>query len=174
MCRRRSRLGRSTRPILKQQLVIAAEVNADPQDFSHFGPMVRAAQAELASAGEREQPGVVLADSGSWHFQQMDEIAAQGIVVLIPPDSGNRQTARPGSDGGRYSFMRQMLAGPSREHYHKRRKTVEPVFAQIKFNRKIDRFLRRGRSAVRSEWRLAATTHNLLKLPQLPTGRLRV
>src|SRR6185437_11481479 len=32
------------------------------------------------------------------------------------------------------------------------------------FNRKIYRFHRRGRSAVRSEWRLITATHNLLRL----------
>jgi Transposase DDE domain len=42
--------------------------------------------------------------------------------------------------------------------------TIEPVFAHTKFNRRIDRFLRRGISACRSEWRLGAATHNLLKL----------
>jgi hypothetical protein len=42
--------------------------------------------------------------------------------------------------------------------------TVEPVFAQIKFNRRINRFQRRGRAAALSEWRLVAATHNLLKL----------
>jgi hypothetical protein len=42
--------------------------------------------------------------------------------------------------------------------------TVEPVFGQTKFNRRLDRFLRRGRAACRSEWRLIAATHNLLKL----------
>jgi hypothetical protein len=41
---------------------------------------------------------------------------------------------------------------------------VEPVFAQIKANRRIDRLKRRGRGAARSEWRLIAATHNLLKL----------
>jgi transposase len=41
---------------------------------------------------------------------------------------------------------------------------VEPVFAQIKSNRRIDRFKRRGLAAARSEWRLIAATHNLLKL----------
>ena len=41
---------------------------------------------------------------------------------------------------------------------------VEPVFAATKFNRRIDRFQRRGRSAARSEWRLITATHNLLKL----------
>ena len=41
---------------------------------------------------------------------------------------------------------------------------IEPVFANTKFNRRCDRFLRRGRSACRSEWRLINATHNLLKL----------
>jgi hypothetical protein len=38
------------------------------------------------------------------------------------------------------------------------------VFGQIKGNRRIDRFQRRGRAAVQSEWRLINATHNLLKL----------
>jgi hypothetical protein len=38
--------------------------------------------------------------------------------------------------------------------YRKRKATVEPVFGQMKFNRRFDRFGRRGRLACRSEWRL--------------------
>jgi hypothetical protein len=41
---------------------------------------------------------------------------------------------------------------------------IEPVFAQTKSNRRMDRFRRRGRRAVRTEWRLIHATHNLLKL----------
>ena len=41
--------------------------------------------------------------------------------------------------------------------------TIEPVFAQTVFNRKLTRFHRRGHAAVHSEWRLITTTHNLLK-----------
>jgi Transposase DDE domain len=152
--------------VTEQQIVIAAELNADPQDFGHLGPMIKGTQSELATAGVKEQPEVVLADAGYWHFQQMDELAAQGITVLIPPDSTKRKTARPGWDGGRYSFMRAVLAGPGQELYEKRHKVIEPVFGQIKVNRRIDRFLRRGRGAVRSEWRLVTATHNLLKLHQ--------
>ena len=48
--------------------------------------------------------------------------------------------------------------------YSQRQWMVEPVFAQIKTNRRIDRFKRRGLAAARSEWRLIAATHNLLKL----------
>ncbi len=43
---------------------------------------------------------------------------------------------------------------------------IEPIFADTKFNRRIDRFLRRGRAACRSEWRLITATHNLRKLHQ--------
>jgi hypothetical protein len=50
---------------------------------------------------------------------------------------------------------------------------VEPVFAQTKVIRRADRFQRRGLAACRSEWRLIAATHNLLKLwrCQHPLGR---
>jgi hypothetical protein len=41
---------------------------------------------------------------------------------------------------------------------------IEPVFAQTKSNRRMGQFRRRGRSAVRTEWRLITATHNLLKL----------
>jgi transposase len=151
--------------VTEQQIVIAAEVNTDPQDFGHLGPMMSAVQRELERAGVTERIGAVVADAGYWHFQQMDELAAQGIPVLIPPDSKKRKTTRPGWDGGRYAWMRRLLASDSgREVYAKRHKLIEPVFGQIKFNRKIDRFQRRGRGAVRSEWRLAAMTHTLVKL----------
>jgi hypothetical protein len=51
-----------------------------------------------------------------------------------------------------------------RELYRQRQATIEPVFGQLKFNRDFRRFLRRGRAACRSAWRLIAATHNLLKL----------
>ena len=61
------------------------------------GPMIIAAQRELQAAGVNDQPGVVLADAGYWHFQQMDEFAAQGIPVLIHQTPRNAQP--PGRDG---------------------------------------------------------------------------
>jgi hypothetical protein len=85
--------------------------------------------------------------------------------VVIPPDSGPRKGARPGSNKGLYAFMRRLLATEHGQAIYRRRlATVEPVFGQTKFNRRLDRFLRRGRAACRSEWRLIAATHNLLKL----------
>ena len=149
----------------EDQIVVAAELNADSPDFGHLEPMVRAAERELQAAGVGDTPAVVVADAGYWHHDQMDAIASRGIQVLIPPDAGKRKGARPGWDGGRYAFMRSVLETDlGRGLYGKRQVMIEPVFANTKFNRRIDRFLRRGRAACRSEWRLITATHNLLKL----------
>jgi hypothetical protein len=95
----------------------------------------------------------------------MDELALDDIIVLIPPDAGKRKGSRPAWDGGRYAFMRRVLATDiGAALYAKRQELIEPVFANTKFNRRIDRFARRGRSACRSEWRLINATHNMLKL----------
>jgi transposase len=148
----------------EQQILVACEVTLESPDFGHLEPLVDATERELARAGA-ESPGVVVADAGYWHKRQMENVVGRGIQVLIPPDSGLRESARPGWDGGPYAFMRRVLATDrGKALYRKRHATIEPVFGQMKFNRRLDRFLRRGRSAVRSEWRLFGASHNLLKL----------
>jgi hypothetical protein len=108
---------------------------------------------------------VVLADAGYWHQIQMQRLMSDGLQVLIPPDANKRKGERPGWHGGLYDFMRRVLATErGGELYARRQIMIEPVFAHTKFNRRCDRFLRRGRSACRSEWRLINATHNLLKL----------
>ena len=155
------------------QIVIAADVTVDSPDFGHLEPMVTAAQAELADVGLTATPAVVLADAGYWHQTQMEAIVDRGMQVLIPPDAGKRKGTRPGWDGGLYAFMRRVL-GTDRGGglYAQRQGMIEPVFADTKFNRRCDRFQRRGRSAARSEWRLIAATHNLLKLWRHTTAPL--
>ena len=149
----------------ERQIIIAAEITIDSPDFGHLEPMVNATLRELQDAGVTETPGIVVADPGYWHKTQLENVVNRGIQVLVPPDSGLRKDARPGWNKGLYAFMRQVLATDhGKTIYRKRQATVEPVFGQLKFNRRIDRFQRRGRSAVRSEWRLAAATHNLLKI----------
>ncbi len=54
-----------------------------------------------------------------------------------------------------------------RKTYKKRAPSIEPVFAQIKHNRRIRTMSRRGLSAADSEWKLICATHNLLKVYRL-------
>ena len=87
------------------------------------------------------------------------------MQVLVPPDSRNRKGERAGWTGGMYTWMRQVLSQRTRQRpLPKRPGMIEPVFADEKFNRGIDRFQRRGRAAALSEWRLVNATHDLLKL----------
>ena len=151
--------------VTRGQVIVAAEIAVESPDFGHLEPIVRAALRELEDAGVTERPQTVLADAGYWHTRQMENIVSDGIQVLLPPDAGLREDIRPGWDKGPYAFMRRVLSSDTGHELYKHRKaTVEPVFAQTKFNRGFRRFQRRGRAAARSEWRLQAAVHNLLKL----------
>jgi transposase len=151
--------------VSEQQIVLAAEISVESPDFGQLEPMVDATVSGLEWASVAEKPKVAVADAGYWHHEQMDSLAAGGIQVLIPPDAGKRKGARPGWQGGRYEWMRRVLATESGQRlYRKRSQTVEPMFGHTKHNRGMSRFHRRGRSAVRTEWRLITATHNLMKL----------
>jgi hypothetical protein len=59
--------------------------------------------------------------------------------------------------------MRAVLSTPlGSELYKQHGQLTEPIFGHTKHNRGFTRFARRGRSAARTEWRLIATTHNLV------------
>jgi transposase len=147
------------------QIVLAAEITLDSPDFGHLGPMIEATERQLAAARIEDQIETVVGDAGYWHQEQMEEIIARGKRVLVPPDSRNRHGPRAGWIGGMYTWMRLVLDHePGNTLYRKRPAMIEPVFADEKHNRGIDRFQRRGRAACHSEWRLINATHNLLKL----------
>jgi transposase len=153
--------------VTTQQIVLAAEISTESLDTANLQPMIETATAELKAAGIQDKPAVVLADAGYWKNEAIDALVAQGIQTLIAPDADKRKEPRPGRRGGLYDFTRRVLSTDfGKELYLKRQGSVEPVFGQIKSNRGANRFLRRGRAAVRSEWRLLTATHNLRKLHQ--------
>jgi transposase len=149
-----------------QHIVLAAEITVETVDFSQLKPMVDATLRELEQAGIRDKPRAAVADAGYWNEQHMDDIIGEhGIPVLVTPDSSKRKGERPGWSGGRYAFMRRVLASElGGGLYRLRKQTVEPVIGHTKHNRGFNRFHRRGRKAVRTEWRLQMMTHNLAKL----------
>jgi len=148
-----------------RQIILAAQVTVSTADFGQLEPMLDMTLDQLKRHGVTARPEVVLADAGYWHTTQMQAITDRGIEVLAPPDGNMRQGPRPGWEHGPYQQMRDKLSTDrGRELYAQRKITIEPIFGQIKHNRHIDRFMRRGRTAAQSEWRLVTATHNLLKL----------
>jgi transposase len=149
----------------ERHIILAAEVTVDAGDFGHLEPILNVTLEHLQRHGVTEQPGAVVADAGYWHTRQIEQVTERGLDVLVPPDGAMREGNRPGWENGLYELMRRKLKTERGHKLYKQRKiTIEPVYGQIKYNRRIDHFMRRGRSAARSEWRLVAATHNLLKL----------
>jgi hypothetical protein len=141
------------------QIIVAAEIASDGLDASRLNPMISAAERELVEAGVRERPEVVVGDAGYWSNAHIDRLRERGITPLIAADAHRRDGPRPGRRGGPYDLMRRALQSErGQELFSKRREMIEPVFGQIKANRRIGRFKRQGRPAVRSEWRLIAGT----------------
>jgi len=107
----------------------------------------------------------VLADGGYWNHDDI-ATARQSTVVVIPTsDPHNTQRKHKPRQGPEADRSNKILATTAGKRLYRRRaELVEPVFAHTKHTRRITRFSRRGHTAVRAEWRLIATTHNLLKL----------
>ena len=61
--------------------------------------------------------------------------------------------------------MQQRLDAPEgRAQYGRRFATVEPVFANVRYNKRLERFTLRGRTNVNGQWLLFCLVHNIEKL----------
>jgi hypothetical protein len=147
------------------RLIIAADVTTSPNDSNQLVPMLDAARENLHTVGHEQKIKCVLADGGYWNHDDI-ATARQSTVVVIPthdPHNADRKTKpRQGPEADRINTILATAAG--KRLYRRRAELVEPVFAHTKHTRGIDRFSRRGITAVKHEWRLIAATHNLLKL----------
>jgi hypothetical protein len=61
-------------------------------------------------------------------------------------------------------MARKLRTKKGREKYARRKGIIEPIFGQMKQVLGSRQFSLRGPAAMRSEWRLMCTVHNLLKL----------
>ncbi len=118
------------------QIVLAAEITNSTVDWSQLEPMVTATLTELARAGVAGRLETALADTQYWNEQHMDEVtASKHVQVLIPPDGGASGDQRRGWTGGRYTWMRYVLASALGEQlYRKRKQMIEPVFGHTRHN----------------------------------------
>jgi hypothetical protein len=130
---------------------------------------------ELERAGVDQPLEVVLADGGYWNSTQITNLRGQGIQPIVPTKAADRTqprtlSPRQGPEAKRIEQTLQTPAGAAL--YRRPQQIIEPVFANTKFLRRIDRFQRRGLTACKAEWKLIAATHNLLKLWRATTPAL--
>ncbi len=154
-----------------EQVIVAAELTQDANDFQQLQPMLQATTATLAAAGIAQRPDTLAADSGYWSIANLTQIPDAPELLIPPPRHGRhgkpRKDGKPSaskSDELRAAMKRKLTSDDGKACYAKRKETVEPVFGQIKDGRGARRFMRRGLRACEAEWKLLCGTHNLLKL----------
>jgi transposase len=148
------------------QVILAHYVAQTSPDAPHLVPVIQAVHDTLG-----RRPKQVLADAGYWSESNVWELRKRGIDPYIPPrrmKHGEAAVPPRGRTPRRQSFKermeRKLRTARGRAAYAWRKIIPEPVFGQIKQARGFRQFLRRGVKAVRQEWGLICTAHNLLKL----------
>jgi transposase len=116
-----------------------------------------------------ERPGQAVADGGYWAEENAAYCETHGIDVYISMGR-ERKTAQHQVASGtdppppNLAMRQKMSTAEAREIYRARKWMVEAPIGQIKEAMGFRRFLLRGLEAVRGEWALVCTAHNLLKL----------
>jgi Transposase DDE domain/Transposase domain (DUF772) len=158
--------------VTAQQVIVGAVLSQHPVDRTLLHPVLDTCRQQLAVAGIEPKLRTVLADSGYVSEDNFTRADTDGLRLLAPlaKDPGRRrqrtsQRARHLDRTPATARATRRLRHPrGRADYKLRAQTVEPVFGQIKACMKMTAMSRRGISACRSEWLLAAAAHNLRKL----------
>jgi transposase len=162
--------------VTDDQLILAAEVVNTPSDTGQLtGMMTAAVEAAALVEQARGEPsagvGVLLADAGYYSNANLtaagpDRLIAPGKHRSLRRAAAENPASGPPPDGASpgQQMDHRLRTPEGRDLYGRRAVTVEPVFGQIKEHRRFRRFTRRGLTAVRAEWTLVATAHNLTKL----------
>ncbi|MGH9222850.1 MAG: transposase, partial [Acidimicrobiales bacterium] len=156
----------------EHQLVIAASVTQDGNDVGQLVPMMAAVADNAAGAGIAGDIGTVLGDAGYWSEANATAPGPDRLIATTK-DWKQRRAARemgttcgPAPEGASTleAMEHRLRTEEGAAAYAQRSCTVEPVFGQVKENRGIRRFMRRGLAAANSEWALICATGNILKL----------
>ena len=160
------------------QVILGAEVTDEQNDLGQLHPMIDATEASLHDAGIEDRPEKLLADAGYCSEENLpaldDEdpdvyVATRNMKKNQRPATGRRGPLK--SDATLVEKMDRKVSNKAgRALYRKRQHLIEPVFGQIKDGRHVRGFMRRGKEAANSEWKLICGTHNLFKLYRRALG----
>ena len=156
----------------EDQIILAADVTEQANDKRQAVPMVDQTLENLKAAGVEQPVGAAVMDAGYYSeantkaLQQRDvdpHIATERLKhnQEIPPVPRGRI---PQDYTAQQRMARKLRTVKGRATYAKRKGIIEPIFGQLKQVLGFRQFSLRGLVAMRGEWRLMCTVHNLLKL----------
>ena len=154
------------------QIILAADVTDQANDARQAVPMVDQARANLDAAGVSEAIKAALGDAGYYSETNAADLETRGIEASLATErlKHNEKVASaprgriPNGLSAKQRMARKLRTKVGREMYARRKGMIEPIFGQLKQVLGFRQFSPRGLAAMRGEWRLMATVHNLLKL----------
>jgi transposase len=156
----------------EHQIILAADVTQQANDVRQTVPMVDQTRANLDAAGVKEAIKAALGDAGYYSETNATDLKQRGIEPYLATErlKHNEKVAAaprgriPHGLSAKQRMARKLRTKVGREMYAKRKGMIEPIFGQLKQVLGFRQFSMRGLAAMRGEWRLMATVHNLLKL----------
>jgi transposase len=158
------------------QIILACDVTEAANDKQQAEPVAQATLATLSQAGlerPKDASGAVQAipatlDNGYYSEAAVVALETLGFDPYMATGRQRHHKAQAETLESPTTVQERMAAKirtPAGQAIYARRKViVEPVFGQIKEARGFRRFLLRGLTTIRGEWRLVCLTHNLLKI----------
>lgn len=144
-----------------------------PEAF-RYDPVARTCVCPAGKTLQRRGAARVTRDHIGAHFQGAKRDCGPCVLraqcLRTPDTTPVRNVAffqgRVSTQRVNYSaLMRERIDAPTgRTQYAQRFATVEPVFANLRANKRLDRFTLRGRAKVDTQWKLYCLVHNIEKL----------
>jgi len=156
----------------EHQIILAADVTDQANDVRQVVPMADQARANLDAAGLKGAIRAMLGDTGFYSETNATALEGRGIEPYLATErlKHNEEVAAaprgriPAGLSAKQRMARKLRTKKGRQMYARRKGMIEPVFGQLKQVLGFRQFSLRGLAAMRGEWRLMATVHNLLKL----------
>jgi transposase len=156
----------------ENQIILAADVTNQSNDKRQAVPMVDQTLENLKAAGVNQPIGAAVIDSGYYSEANTAALEQRRVDPHIATERLKHNEEIPPVPRGRIPenlsakqrMQRKLRTKKGREQYAKRKGIIEPIFGQMKQVLGFRQFSLRGLAAMRAEWRLMCTVHNLLKL----------
>ena len=156
----------------ESQIILAADVTGQTNDQRQVVPMMDQTRANLDAAGVSVAIGAAVLDAGYFSEANAAALESRGIEGYIATARLKHHEEIPEAPRGRIPAVlspkqrmaRKLKTKKGRATYAKRKGIIEPIFGQLKQVLGFRQFSLRGLAAMRGEWRLMCTVHNLLKL----------
>jgi transposase len=145
------------------QVIVAHAITQSTSDQDQLTVLLDGIEANLGA-----RPKEASADAGYCSEANLQALADRNVAGYIATGRAKHAADDKRGTGGplTQAMRRKLKRAGWRTRYRLRKQVVEPVFGQIKQARGFRQFLLRGVEAVRAEWALICTAHNLTKLAQ--------